>query len=82
MVTDSIKGINLNIRGCLPTEKSLIQSVRQRRSRDNRRKEPTELSELETDSIITNRKEQFCLFDSKDENRIVIFATQENLKVC
>ena len=81
MVTDGIKGINLNIRECLLTEQSLIRSVRQSQSRNNKRKEPTELSDVNPESIMTSRNENFCLFDSKDENRIIIFATQESLKV-
>jgi len=60
-------------------QKTLIQSVRRRRSRNNRTQEPANLSELKTDSIMTSRDEKFCLFDSQDKNRIVIFATQENL---
>jgi len=82
VVTDSLKGINLNIRGSLRTEQSLIRSVRQRRSRKNKRREPTELSDINSENIMTSRNENFCLFDSKDENRIIIFATQENLKAC
>jgi len=77
-----LKGLDLDIRGCLPTEQSLIRSVRQRRSRYNKRKEPMMLSDVHPESILTSRNEQFGLFDSKDENRIIIFATQETLKVC
>jgi len=76
-MTHGIKGIDLNIRVCLPPEKTLIKSVRQRRSRNNRTKEPANLSELKTDSIMTSRDGKFCLFDSQDENRIVIFATRK-----